>query len=95
MSGLTKKSVYADKLLSAILSVGEGDTVSYADISKGLSRYIADNHLRSMPAKPSQPPSQAIREVKPSISMFMKQCTDCGAEIPPEAVFCDLCGVCQ
>ena len=95
MSGLTKKSVYADALLSTILGVSEGDFVSYADISKGLSKYIADNHLKSSPAKSQPNLTQATRATEPSIAMQMKQCRDCGAEIPFEAVFCDLCGVSQ
>ena len=95
MNGLTKKSVYADKVLSTILGVSEGELVSYADISKGLSKYIADNNLRSMLAKSQPIPTRAIREAEPSISMQMKHCRDCGAEIPFEAVFCDMCGVSQ
>jgi len=95
LNGLTKKSVYADRVLSTILRVSEGDLVSYADISKGLNKYIADNNLRGTPAKSQPIPTQVIREAEPSISMQMKQCRDCGAEIPFEAVFCDLCGVSQ
>ena len=96
MSGLTKKSVYADKLLSTILKVNEGDFVSYADISKGLSKYIADNNLRSIPAKSQTTTlAETIREEEPSTTTKMKQCRDCGSEIPFEAVFCDLCGVAQ
>jgi hypothetical protein len=95
LSGLTKKSVYADRLLSTILGVSEGDFVSYADLAKGLSKYIADNNLRSTPAKSQPMPTQSIRAAEPPTSMQMKQCRDCGAEIPFEAVFCDLCGVSQ
>ena len=95
MSGLTKKSVYADKLLSTILQVNEGDFVSYADISKGLSKYIADNHLRSIPAKSQPTLAKAIGEEEPLTTTKMKKCSDCGSEIPFEAVFCDLCGVVQ
>jgi len=95
LSGLTKKSVYADKLLSTILKVNEGDFVSYADISKGLSKYIADNNLRSIPVKSQPTPAKTLREEEPLITTKMKQCRDCGSEIPFGAVFCDLCGVVQ
>ena len=56
MSGLTKKAVYADRLLSTILGVSEGDLVSYAQISKGLHKYIRDNNLSNMSAKPQPLP---------------------------------------
>ena len=98
MSGLTKKAVYADRVLSSILSVNEGDFVSYADISKGLHKYIKDNNLRSPQARQaaaqlaSQPP---VEQAKAPATRTMKNCRDCGAEIPSQAVFCDLCGVSQ
>lgn len=98
MSGLTKKAVYADKVLSSILSVNEGDFVSYADISRGLHKYIKDNNLRSSLAKQPAPQpirQAAIQEAKAPVTSTMKNCSDCGAEIPSEAVFCDLCGVSQ
>jgi ribosomal protein L40E len=95
LSGLTKKIIYADRLLSALLGVSEGELVSYAQISKGVHEYIKKNDLTNIAAK-SQPAAQkAVPEAKPSLSPNMKQCRDCGAEIPPEAVFCDLCGVSQ
>ena len=95
MSGLTKKTVYADRLLSALLGVSEGDLVSYAQISKGVHQYIKDNDLRNISAKSQAATQQAAQEAKPPPSPSMKQCRDCGAAIPLEAVFCDLCGVSQ
>lgn len=94
MSGLTKKTVYADSLLSTILGVSEGDLVSYAQISKGLHKYIKDHNLKNVSAKPQSPPQPELQEVE-AASTNVKQCKDCGAEIPFEAVFCDMCGVTQ
>ena len=101
MSGLTKKSVYADKVLAKILDVNEGDYVSYADLSRGLHKYIKDNHLRNPPVSnapaasvvAASPPSNAVSTVVTAV--FTKKCRDCEAEIPVEAAFCDLCGVRQ
>ena len=107
MSGLTKKTVFADRALSAILGVKEGELVSYAQLSKGLHKYIKDNDLRNpnrvKPSAPISPPSPATeptlsvtpQTVLPTGSSAMKTCMDCGAEIPAEAAFCDLCGVKQ
>ena len=98
MSGLTKKAVYADRVLSSILSVNEGDFVSYADISKGLHKYIKDNNLRSPQARQAaaQLASQSpVEQAMPRQARTVKNCRDCGAEIPSQAVFCDLCGISQ
>jgi len=95
LSGLTKKTVYADRLLSAILCVTEGDLVSYAQISKGVHQYIKDNDLRNISARSQPAIEQPVQEAKPPPSPNVKQCRDCRAEIPFEAVFCDLCGVSQ
>jgi len=95
LSGLTKKTVYADRLLSAVLGVTEGDLVSYAQISKGVHQYIKDNDLRNISARSQPATQQPVQEAKPSPSPNVKQCRDCSAEIPLEAVFCDLCGVSQ
>jgi len=92
MSGLTKKSVYADKTLSTILGVKEGELVSYAQLSKGLHKYIKDNNLRNPQA---QMPPSATQAAPPAAVAGMKKCRDCGAEIPAQAVFCDLCGISQ
>jgi hypothetical protein len=95
LSGLTKKIVYADRLLSAILGVNEGDMVSYAQISKGVHKYIKDNDLKNVSARQQPATQQVVKEEKPSASPILKRCRDCGAEIPQQAVFCDLCGVSQ
>jgi hypothetical protein len=95
MSGLTKKAVYADKLLSSILGVKEGDFVSYAEISRGLHRYIKDNNLKGVGAiRPAKPPA-VQQEPKAGTAQAMKSCVDCGSRIPAEATFCDMCGVSQ
>ena len=101
MSGLTKKAVYADRLLATILGVNEGDFVSYAEISKGVHKYIKDKNLRTQQTKQPRtptPPPAAITTPAPTTTTTlrtMKNCRDCGAEIPSEAAFCDLCGVSQ
>jgi hypothetical protein len=94
LSGLTKKTVYADRVLSTLLGVAEGDFVSYAQISKGLHQYIKDKGLKNATGIPELVSSRAVQPSEPAFSK-MKHCTDCGAEIPGEAVFCDLCGVSQ
>lgn len=107
MSGLTKKTVIADQNLSAILGVKEGELVSYAQLSKGLHKYIKDNDLRNpqraRPSTSSSTPPLAIpptpqpttQAAVPAVVAGIKKCKDCGAEIPAEATFCDLCGVKQ
>ena len=100
LSGLTKKSVYADKVLATILGVTEGDQVSYAQLSKGLHQYIRENNLKNpravnLNAKPPAvaPPAEVTNTVASAI--VTKRCRDCEAEIPAGAIFCDLCGVRQ
>jgi ribosomal protein L40E len=99
LSGLTKKSVYADKILARILGVNEGDQVSYADLSRGLHRYIKDNNLKNPVANApttsiaASPSSDAASTIVTAV--LTKKCRDCEAEIPVEAAFCDLCGVRQ
>jgi len=107
MSGLTKKTVVADQNLSVILGVKEGELVSYAQLSKGLHKYIKDNDLknpqRAHPSAPTSPAPAATEPtaaesssaVLPAVSAELRKCRDCGAEIPAEAIFCDLCGVRQ
>jgi hypothetical protein len=100
LSGLTKKSVYADKVLATILGVREGDHVSYAQLSKGIHQYIREKNLKNPPplklnATPMTfvPPAEVTNTVVTAI--VTKRCRDCGVEIPAGAVFCDLCGVQQ
>jgi len=94
MSGLTRKQVYVDRNLSAVLQVTEGELVSYADIQKRLHKYIKDNDLKNPQHRP-QPTSPATPTMQVPSVVRMKQCRDCGEHIPFEAVFCDLCGVSQ
>jgi hypothetical protein len=99
MSGLTKKVVYADKVLASLLGVSEGAHVSYAELSKGLHRYIKENDLKNpRPALNQNPPTLASppNDTGPDVAnAATKQCRDCGLEIPFDAVYCDLCGVQQ
>jgi hypothetical protein len=99
MSGLTKKIIYTDKALSSILGVSEGALVSYADISKGLHRYIKERDLKN--PHPVQPQSSSATPTSPPQSSpaigqeGQAVCKDCGEQIPAGAVFCDMCGVKQ
>ena len=100
LSGLTKKSVYADKVLARILGVTEGEHVSYAQLSKGIHQYIRENNLKNpsplnLKAAPLTvaPPAEITSTVV--TASVTKRCRDCEAEIPAEAVFCDLCGMQQ
>lgn len=94
MSGLTRKQVYVDRNLSAVLQVTEGELVSYADIQKRLHKYIKDNDLKN-PQHRLQPAAPVVSGTQVPSTARMKQCRDCGERIPFEAVFCDLCGVSQ
>ena len=101
LSGLTKKTVYADKLLATIVGVTEGDRVSYADLTRGLHKYIKDHDLKKLtaavtgtatvPLAASGPPEVT----RAAVPVGARVCRDCGAEIPAEAIFCDLCGANQ
>jgi ribosomal protein L40E len=95
LSGLTKKTVYADKVLSTILGVTEGELVSYAQLSQGLHKYIKEKDLKKTSAEPAPRAQEAVQTTERAVSPNMKRCRDCDAEIPVEAVFCDLCGVSQ
>jgi hypothetical protein len=85
--------VYADNVLATILGVTEGELVSYAQISQGLHRYIKERDLKITSAAPPPVTQQAVQRTEPVVSLNMKRCKSCDAEIPVEAVFCDLCGV--
>ena len=86
--------IYADKTLSALLSVKEGALVSYAEISTGLHRYIKDKDLKNpksvqlQPQTTPAPPTESVMEQATT-------CRDCGEAIPTGAVFCDMCGMKQ
>jgi hypothetical protein len=90
MSGLTKKVIYTDATLSAILAVKEGSLVSYSDLLKGLHRYIKEKNLKQPTTSSiTAPPYESIAA---DTSMT---CRDCGEPIPSGATFCDMCGVRQ
>jgi len=100
MSGLTKKAVYADKVLAALLSVKEGTHVSYAELSKGLHKYIRENDLKKPPAGTQSTTivaasRQRVTDTFAADEPATRHCRDCGMKIPLDAVFCDLCGVRQ
>ena len=101
LSGLTKKSVYADKLLATILDVKEGSRVSYADLTRGLHKYIKDHNLRNPEAGAAEVPTTAlVASGPPEVASVVapvaaRTCRECEAEIPAEAIFCDLCGARQ
>jgi len=101
MSGLTKKIIYADKALSAILCVKEVTLVSYSDISKRLHKYIKENDLKNPNAvRVESPPAATVSStpLQPSAVEQVSEaavCRDCGEAIPADAVFCDMCGVRQ
>lgn len=96
MSGLLKKRILADRNLGIIIGAQEGTIVSYAEIQKGLHKYIRDNHLRTdLPGGATTAPHQTP---EPEVSKSQARgsyCIFCGEAIPSGAVFCDLCGVQQ
>jgi chromatin remodeling complex protein RSC6 len=102
MSGLTKKIVYTDRTLATLCGVQEGTQVSYADISKGIHKYIKERNLKN-PESVSQPKTsnqpQTLAPDQPTLTDQPRSrtpmCRDCGEQIPDGAVFCDMCGVIQ
>lgn len=96
MSGLLKKRIRADRNLGAVLGVPEGTTVSYAEIQKGLHRYIRENNLRTDTAKAAVPAVSQTAEAEPPKAQGRgSYCISCGEAIPGGATFCDLCGASQ
>jgi hypothetical protein len=104
MSGLTKRIIYADRHLSAILGVTEGSLVSYADISKGIHAYIKKNGLKNPESVTRSPEIALSEEIRPQISepqtpaalsSQIRECRDCGERIPVDAFYCDMCGMQQ
>lgn len=93
MSGLTKKIIYADKTLSSLLGVNEGALVSYAEISKGLHKYIKDKDLKN--PKSVQAQSASLQPPAETVAEQVTVCRDCGEPIPQGAVYCDMCGMMQ
>jgi len=97
MSGLIKKTVYADKVLATLLGVKEGTHVSYAELSKGLHKYIREKDLKKPPSVTPQltPSVTANQQSETGVEAASRYCRECGMAIPLDAVFCDLCGVRQ
>jgi len=96
LSGLLKKRIQVDRNLGVVIGVPEGATVSYAEIQKGLHKYIRDNNLRTDVAKESTAAvAQAPEPGEPKIQARGFYCISCGEAIPSGAVFCDLCGALQ
>lgn len=96
MSGLLKKRIQADRNLGTIVGVPEGTAVSYAEIQKGLHRYIKEHNLRTDLAKEATPAvSQRAEAETPKGEVREVHCISCGEAIPSGAVFCDLCGAMQ
>ena len=96
MSGLLKKRIQVDRNLGTIIGFQEGTIVSYAEIQKGLHKYIRDHNLRidlpkvgTVTATQTPGPEVTKSEARGSY------CISCGEEIPSGAIFCDLCGVVQ
>jgi len=94
LSGLTKKVVYTDNLLATIAGVTEGDRVSYADLTRGLHKYIRDHNLKS-PKSAAAVPQVAPLQPQITPTGTARTCRECGTGIPAEAIFCDLCGARQ
>jgi len=98
MSGLTKRIIYADRNLSAILGVNEGSFVSYAEISKGIHSYIKKNDLKNAKfVKAPEPQAEQAVVIdnvpEPAVSTQIRKCRDCAEQIPVDAAFCDMCGI--
>jgi hypothetical protein len=94
LSGLLKKRIRVDRNLGLIVGVPEGTTVSYAEIQKGLHKYIRENSLRTDVAGETAPAAEAVQ---PDVKAERRgmYCISCGEAIPTGAVFCDLCGAMQ
>ena len=96
MSGLLKKRIQVDRNLGLVIGFPEGTTVSYAEIQKGLHKYIRDNNLRTDVAKGATAAvPQASEPEAPRGQARGFYCISCGEPIPSGATFCDLCGALQ
>jgi hypothetical protein len=96
LSGLLKKRIQVDRNLGTVVGVPEGTAVSYAEIQKGLHRYIKEHNLRTDLAKEATPAaSQQAKAEAPRGEVPQVHCISCGEAIPSGAVFCDLCGAMQ
>ena len=95
MSGLLKKRIRVDRNLGLVVGVPEGTAVSYAEIQKGLHKYIRENNLRTDIAGGAAPAAEAAQPDVPKAESGGMYCISCGEAIPTGAVFCDLCGTMQ
>ena len=93
MSGLLKKRVQVDQCLGTVVGAPEGTIVSYAEIQKGLHKYIHDHGLRTDVQKPASTSNvQTSEPEKREGEARGFYCISCGEAIPSGAVYCDLCG---
>jgi len=96
LSGLLKKRIQVDRTLGTVIGVSESTVVSYAEIQKGLHKYIRDHGLRIDVPKPAgSPTAQTSEREAPEGQARGLYCVSCGEAIPSGAVYCDLCGVLQ
>jgi len=96
LSGLLKKRIQVDRNLGLVIGFPEGTTVSYAEIQKGLHKYIRDNKLRADVAKgETAAVPQASEPEAPRAQVRGFYCISCGEPIPSGSTFCDLCGALQ
>jgi hypothetical protein len=96
LSGLLKKRIQVDQTLGTLVGVSEGTVVSYAEIQKGLHKYIHDHGLRTdVPKATVSPAVQTPEGETPESEPRGHYCIWCGEAIPGGAVYCDLCGVLQ
>ena len=96
MSGLLKKRIQVDRNLGAVIGFPEGTVVSYAEIQKGLHKYIQAQGLRTDTEKAAT--ASTVQPSEPEMPRSQPRgfyCISCGEAIPSGAVFCDLCGAPQ
>lgn len=96
MSGLLKKRIQLDGNLGTVVGFPEGTVVSYAEIQKGLHKYIHDHGLRTdIPKVGATAVAQTPEPEAAHVQARGHYCISCGEAIPSGAVFCDLCGTLQ
>jgi hypothetical protein len=96
LSGLLKKRIQVDRTLGTVIGSPEGTVVSYAEIQKGLHKYINDHGLRTdIPKAGATPAAQTSEPEAPRTQGRGFYCISCGEAIPGGAVYCDLCGAPQ
>jgi hypothetical protein len=96
LSGLLKKRIQLDRNLGTVIGFPEGTVVSYAEIQKGLHKYIHDHGLRTdTPKVATASAAQTPEPETPEVQAPGRYCIACGEAIPSGAAFCDLCGTLQ